>query len=70
MRYEFKCPTCNHSFEVEQPVLSEHIADCPECGDECQRIYSKLQWIWKGSLYRPDGSRRQHDDYAPVMGGK
>ena len=69
MRYEFKCPTCNHSFEVEQPVLSEHIADCPECGKKAQRVFSIFSWIWKGSLYRPDGSKREEKDYESVMGG-
>lgn len=67
MRYEFKCNMCQSIFEVSQPILSEHKANCPQCGEGAQRIYSPLQWIWGGSLYRPDGSRREHDDYAPVM---
>ncbi|KKL27004.1 hypothetical protein LCGC14_2389540 [marine sediment metagenome] len=68
MRYDFNC-TDHGIFEVEQPILSNHQADCPSCSEEAQRIYSVLGVIWGGSLYRPDGSRREHDDYAPVMRG-
>ena len=66
MIYEFKC--CK-TFEVNQPMLAEHKADCPVCGKEAQRIYNSPDWIWSNVLYRPDGSHREHDDYAPVMGG-
>ncbi len=66
MRYEFNCKQ-HGGFEVKQSILEDHVVDCPICGNECQRIYSSLDWIWGGSLYRPDGSRREHDDYAPVM---
>ncbi len=68
MRYDFNCEE-HGTFEVEQPMLSSHEADCPCCGAEGQRLYSPLEVIWGGSLYRPDGSRRQHDDYASVMRG-
>lgn len=68
MRYDFNCRE-HGIFEVQQPILEEHKADCPQCGEEAQRIYSALEVIWGGSLYRPDGSRREHDDYAQVMGG-
>ena len=67
MIYEFKC--CNQTFEVEQPLMAEHRANCPNCGNEAQRIFGELQWIWAGALYRPDGSKREEKDYAPVMGG-
>jgi len=46
----------------------EHKATCLECGTECQRIYTSLQWIWTGSAYRPDGSLRQDSDYASLKG--
>ena len=66
MLYDFKCKKCG-LFEVEQDMLTEHKAICPECGLPAQRIYSHLKWIWANSAYRPDGSLRQDKDYAPVM---
>ena len=68
MRYEFNCIE-HGKFEVNQSIFVEHKANCPKCGQPAQRIYTSPQWIWLGSLYRPDGSRRQDKDYAPVMKG-
>ena len=68
MIYEFKCQQ-HGVFTVNQPMLSNHESKCPECGEEAQRVFSVTEWIWKGELYRPDGSKRQDSDYAPVMGG-
>jgi len=69
MQYEFECKECGLIFEVNQPMLSDHKASCPQCGKPSQRIYGTLEWIWKGEAYRPDGSRREDKDYAPVMRG-
>ena len=66
MRYQFKC--CGE-FEINQPIYEDHRANCPKCGKEARRIFSNLQWIWKGEAYRSDGSKRPDSDYAPVMGG-
>ena len=52
---------------VRQPIMAEHKADCPECGQLSQRVYSGLDWVWADSVYREDGSRRQESDYAEVM---
>ena len=72
MQYQFKCKECEEQgkpliFEVSQPIEAEHEANCPECGKPAQRLYSLLNWIWGGSTYRPDGSRREDKDYAEVM---
>ena len=67
MTYEFECEK-HGTFEVNQPMLSEHKLDCPECGSECQRIYSELNHILAGSAFRPDGSYRQDEDYAILKG--
>ncbi len=66
MIYEFNCDK-HGSFEVNQPMLSEHKADCPKCGSPCHRKFSRLEWIWADAAFRKDGSYRQDKDYAPVM---
>ena len=68
MLYEFKCNE-HGLFEVEQSINEEHKANCPECGKPAQRIFSRHQWIFAGSIFRKDGSLREDKDYAPVMGG-
>ncbi len=67
MLYQFRCPE-HGEIEVNQPMLSEHKAQCPICGIECQRIFSSLQVIWIGEIFRSDGSRRTQDDYAVLKG--
>uniref|UniRef100_A0A6M3K6F2 Putative regulatory protein FmdB zinc ribbon domain-containing protein n=1 Tax=viral metagenome TaxID=1070528 RepID=A0A6M3K6F2_9ZZZZ len=68
MLYQFKCKE-HGEFEVSQPMLSEHKANCPECNLPAQRIYLPHQHMWAGSVFRPNGSYRQHNDYAEVMKG-
>ncbi len=68
MVYEFKCAKCGKDIQVNQPIMAEHNADCPDCDVPCQRIYPSLQVIWAGSVYRPDGSLRQDSDYAILKG--
>uniref|UniRef100_A0A6M3IQT2 Putative regulatory protein FmdB zinc ribbon domain-containing protein n=1 Tax=viral metagenome TaxID=1070528 RepID=A0A6M3IQT2_9ZZZZ len=68
MNYLFRCSS-HGEFEINQPIMAEHKANCPECHEPAQRIFTGLQHIWAGSVFRPDGSLRQDKDYAPVMRG-
>ena len=67
MIYQFRCKE-HGEFEVNQPMLSEHKTDCPECSEPCQRVYSPLKHIWADSVFRPDGSFREDKDYAILKG--
>ncbi len=67
MQYQFNCEK-HGEFEVSQPMMSEHTANCPQCNKPAQRIFSTLQWLWAGSVFRPDGSLRQEEDYACLKG--
>jgi len=66
MFYEFRCERHGY-FQVRQNILATHKANCPQCGEEAQRVYASLEWIWADTLYREDGSRREDKDYAEVM---
>jgi len=71
MQYQFKCERHGKEplhFEVSQPINSHHAARCPECGVTAQRVFSSLQCIWANSVYRPDGSYREQNDYAILKG--
>ncbi len=69
MIYEFEC-TQHGSFEVKRPMSEcSEMGNCPECGAEGQRVFSRFTWFWAGEAYRSDGSRRPDSDYAPVMRG-
>lgn len=50
MKYLFKCPT-HGQFEVSQPMLSEHVADCPECHMKAQRVYTVMSLTWSARCW-------------------
>lgn len=66
MIYEFFC-RIHGKFELNQSMMSEHKANCPECNLPMQRVYSIPTWHYGDAWFRPDGSYRQDKDYEPVM---
>ncbi len=56
MTYEFSC--CGKTFEIKQPMLEEHKANCPKCSKPAQRIFSGLGHYYDNPkpLYNQDGS--------------
>jgi putative FmdB family regulatory protein len=48
--YEYKCRSCEHQFEVFQPMADAPLKICPECGKEINRVVGGgLGIIFKGS---------------------
>ena len=47
--YEFVCHE-HGSFEVEQPMLAEHKANCPVCKKPARRIFTPLPVHWGFTL--------------------
>ncbi len=54
--YDYKCTTCNHTFEFFQPMSAEPLKECPECKGKLKRIIgSGAGPIFKGSgFYQTD----------------
>lgn len=69
MVYEYICPKCEYGFEKNQPMMAEHKASCPRCGNVTIRQYSLFDWRDGDVAFRRDGSYREDKDYAPVMRG-
>jgi putative FmdB family regulatory protein len=49
--YEYRCPSCEHAFELIQRMSDESGAECPECGAAAERVVSG----GAGFLFRGDG---------------
>lgn len=46
MKYTYKCPT-HDKFEVDEPMLDPHIiANCPNCGKICTRVWEPTPHTW------------------------
>jgi len=54
--YEYKCSSCNHSFEYFQSMTAEPLKVCPECGGSLKRVIGTgAGAIFKGSgFYQTD----------------
>lgn len=69
MIYEFRCINYHGIFEVEQPLMAEHEANCPVCGKPAERIFSPLPHTWKKGDFHEDGSRDLNPDLPHVPEG-
>ena len=57
-RYDYRCVTCNHEFELTQTFKEAGSGTCPECAGRGQRVYHAVPVIYKGSgFYTTDYGR-------------
>ena len=59
--YEYVCRNCNHRFEVVQPITSEPLTKCEQCGGEIRRVLFPVGVVYKGTGFyltdHPKGAR-------------
>ena len=54
-RYDYHCPSCNATFEVEHPMSAHPKVSCPSCGHEAERVFDPSAIVFKGSgFYNTD----------------
>lgn len=54
-RYDYHCPSCGSTFEVEHPMGAHPKIVCPTCGNEAQRVFSASGISFNGSgFYNTD----------------
>ena len=57
--YEYVCRNCNHRFEVVQPITSEPLTKCEQCGGEIRRVLFPVGVVYKGTgFYTTDYARK------------
>jgi len=47
--YEYKCSTCDFSFERKQSFDAASVCSCPQCQNEARRLFKPAPIIFKGS---------------------
>ena len=66
-RYDYKCTSCSHEFELVQSFKEAGSGTCPECSKPAQRVFHAVPVIYKGSgFYTTDYGRPK----APVESSK
>lgn len=54
-RYDYKCPNCETTFEVEHPMSEHPEVRCPECGSVANQVFGTAGIVFKGSgFYNTD----------------
>ena len=48
--YEYECKECKNRFEKMQPITSDPLKECPNCGQNAlRRVFQPVGVIFKGS---------------------
>jgi putative FmdB family regulatory protein len=63
-RYDYHCPACDATFEVEHPMSARPKVVCPSCGHEAERLFDPSGIVFRGSGFyntdqRTKGSRAE-----------
>ena len=67
-RYDYRCPKCNTTFEVEHPMSEHPLVTCPNCGTEAQRVFSASGISLQGSGFYSTDTARQLATIAAHLG--
>lgn len=53
--YEYRCPDCQHQFEVIQKMSDDPVTVCPECGkQQVKKMISQSSFVLKGGGWYKD----------------
>ena len=53
--YEYECPGCEKTFEVQQRMADDPLKTCPDCGGEVRKLISMSSFQLKGGGWYADG---------------
>jgi putative FmdB family regulatory protein len=68
--YEYVCKECGHKFEKMQPITSEPLKECPNCGKSTiQRVFQPVGVIFKGSGWYITDSRNSSKNSSDKADG-
>lgn len=72
-RYDYHCPGCDLTFEVEHGMREKVEPLCPRCGEPAQRVFSAAGMVLKGSgFYNTDNREKPEpacSDATPACEG-
>jgi len=64
--YEYKCNSCNHTFELFQSMTAEPATECPECSGPVKRLIGAgAGIIFKGSGFYCTDYKQPTQQSAP-----
>jgi putative FmdB family regulatory protein len=65
--YEYECRNCGTRFEKMQPITSDPVKICPNCGEEqVRRVIQPVGVIFKGSGWYITDNRKSTNESVPA----
>ncbi|MDO9557029.1 MAG: zinc ribbon domain-containing protein [Coriobacteriia bacterium] len=61
--YDYRCVTCDMTFEIVRSISDSSVVSCPTCGSETKRLFTPVGVHFKGSGFYNTDSR--HSPAAP-----
>ncbi|MGO8871573.1 MAG: FmdB family zinc ribbon protein [Acidimicrobiales bacterium] len=55
--YEYRCDSCERSFDVVQSFHDEPLTECPTCGAPVRKVFGNVGIVFKGSGFYKTDSR-------------
>ncbi len=65
-RYDYRCTSCAHTFEVTRPIGSTSEESCPHCGASGRRVFTPVGVVFKGSGFHNTDYRSAPAETAPT----
>ncbi len=66
-RYDYTCPECDLTFEIERSINDRSAVSCPTCGVTARKVFSPSAVVFKGSgFHNTDYRPRQKSDEGPA----
>jgi len=64
--YEYQCLSCDHKFELLQPITAKPVTKCPECGKKVRKLISSTGgFIFKGSGFYATDYKAKSSSHNP-----
>lgn len=64
-RYDYHCPDCGTTFEVEHPMGAHPEVMCPSCGHAAEHVFDPSGIVFKGSGFYNTDQRDNGSTSAP-----
>jgi putative FmdB family regulatory protein len=64
--YEYKCNSCENSFELRQKFSDPPASECPSCGGEVTKLISSVAFSLKGGGWYSEGYGADKKTEAPT----
>jgi len=58
-RYDYRCTSCQHDFEVTRAIGQSADECCPRCDSPAKRIYNAVGVVFKGSGFHNTDYRKR-----------